>query len=105
MYYYVVHVHVTIIESITIFDQASLILFSCSTGSPFRLSIHRNNGQDCVILDHIPSQRDNDRYYLTVNIPSIPCNWLTDQCVLRIWQIDSKCGVIGPLLDSSQIVK
>lgn len=63
------------------------------SGSPFRLSIHRNNGQDeCVILDHIPSQRDNDRYYLTVNIPSIQCNWLTNQCVLRIWQIDTSSG-------------
>ena len=102
MYYYVVHVHVTII--ITIFGQTSLILFSCSTGSPFRLGIY-SDSQDCVILDHIPSQRDNDRYYLTVNIPSIPCNWMTDRCVLRIWQIDSKCGVIGPLLDSSQVVK
>ncbi len=59
-------------------------------GSPFRLIIRRSGSSDCILLDHIPWQKDSDTYYITVNIPEIRCNGASDECRLILWQIDSK---------------
>jgi hypothetical protein len=56
-------------------------------GSPFRLSIYRQN-QECVVLDHIPYQADSDTYYITVNIPDSNCP-RSQNCRLVIRQIDT----------------